>query len=203
RNDGRIAGGMSRTLRTTIGVLLSLLLLAWALRDVSFSEVLLRIRAADPVLLTISIVVTLMGFYIRALRWGILLAPVQASIPYRPRLAATFIGFAANNVLPARIGEFARAFSLSRLVRIRTASAFATLVVERLLDALVLVALLFLSMAAPGFPENVRIAGIDLRQSAIVMAVVMVAVGIVLLLGVVYRDKAAWMFHLGAKRLPA
>jgi glycosyltransferase 2 family protein len=143
---------MSGRSRSAIGVVLSLLLLAWALRDVSAAEVVTRIRAADPILLGLAILIALAGFWFRAVRWGVVLRPVDPTIKFRPRLAATFIGFAANNLLPARVGEFARAFTLGRLSSVSTPAAFATLVVERLVDALVLVGLLFAAMATPGFP---------------------------------------------------
>lgn len=193
---------MSRTLRSAIGVLLSILLLVWALRDVSFSEVVERIRAADFPLLTASIVVTLGGFYARAVRWGVLLAPVSSGIPFRPRIAATFIGFAANNILPARVGEFARAFSLSRLSRVGTAPAFATLVIERVLDGLVLVGLLFISMAAPGFPSDVSVAGLDIRHAALLMALVMGTVSVVLMIAVLLPEISGRFLHLTTARLP-
>jgi hypothetical protein len=62
------------------------------------------------------------------------------------------IGFAVNNLLPARVGEFARAIALARVTAVATAASFATLVVERILDGLVLVALLFAAMSTTDFP---------------------------------------------------
>ncbi|HUE96378.1 MAG TPA: lysylphosphatidylglycerol synthase domain-containing protein, partial [Longimicrobiaceae bacterium] len=116
---------MKRRIRTAVGILLSLLLLAWALRDVSYAEVAQHTRSADYRLFSLSIVIALSAFWIRAFRWGILLLPASGRIPFRPLLAATFIGFAVNNLLPARVGEFARAFSLARLSAVPVASAFA------------------------------------------------------------------------------
>jgi glycosyltransferase 2 family protein len=193
---------MTRRLRTLIGVLLSLLLLAWALRDVSFREVLHQIRAADLLLLTAATLVALGGFYFRAVRWGLLLLPIASGVPFRPRLAATFIGFAANNVLPARVGEFARAFTLSRLTGIRVAAAFATLVIERLLDGFVLLALLFAAMAAPGFPAATRVAGIDLQTAATLLGGVLSVVAAVLFLGATRPVTAARLVRLLARILP-
>jgi glycosyltransferase 2 family protein len=193
---------MSRRLRTAVGVLLSLLLLGWALRDVSLAEVMRQIRDADVLLLSASIAVALAGFYIRAVRWGILLIPVAPGIPLRPRIAATFIGFAANNLLPARIGEFARAFTLSRLTGVKVGSAFATLVIERLLDGLILVALLFAAMAAPGFPADLQIGGVNLRTAAGGIALLMVGVALFLFLAVMRPRYAAQLAHLLVRILP-
>lgn len=194
---------MSRNSRTIIGVLLSLILLGWALRDVDFSEVIHRIRTADVPLFTLSILVTLAGFYIRAVRWGILLTPIDGNVPFNPRISATFVGFAANNVLPARVGEFARAYSLSRQTRIPAASALATLVIERLLDGLVLVGLLFAAMATASFPTSVDVGGIDLRAAAMTFAVIMLVVAGGLFLAVANPKLAGTLVRLVVRVLPA
>lgn len=164
---------MRRHLKTGIGVALSLLLLAWALRDVSAAEVMREIRGADPGLFLLSVVITIAGLAVRAVRWGVLLLPMGMHPPLRPRFASVVIGFAANNVLPARVGEFARAFSLSRLSRVTLPGAVATLVVERLFDALVLLGLLFASMAVASFPGGGSVGGVDLQSAARVLAVLM------------------------------
>lgn len=171
---------MRRHLKTITGVALSLLLLGWALRDVSLSEVLRELREADPVLFTLGILIAIAGFAVRALRWGILLRPLGVAVPFRPRFAAIVVGFAANNVLPARIGEFARALTLSRITPVTTSSAFATLVVERIFDAVVLLSILFITMAGADFPATGEIGGVDVRAAARVIAVAMTLVGLVL-----------------------
>jgi glycosyltransferase 2 family protein len=188
--------------RTVLGVGLSVALLWWALRDVSFREVGERIRAADLVLFAGAIAIALAGFWFRAVRWGILLLPIAPGVAFRPRLAATFIGFAVNNVLPARVGEFARAFVLARVTAVRSASAFATLVIERLLDGLVLVALLFVALAAPGFPAAVQVGGIDLRAAAMVFAALAFGITAVLFLAVTWPRRAGQLVHLTARLMP-
>ena len=168
---------MKRHLRTVIGIVLSVLLLGWVLRDVSAAEVVREIRHADPLLFFVSILISLLGFVFRAVRWGVLLLPMGLRTPLRPRFGSVMIGFAANNLLPARIGEFARAFSLSRLTPVPLVAAVATLVVERLFDGLVLVSLLFAAMAAPSFPSVGSVGGLDLQSAARVLAVVMIVMG--------------------------
>jgi uncharacterized protein (TIRG00374 family) len=173
---------MKRHLKTVVGVALSLLLLGWAMRDVSAAEVVAELRDADLVLLGASIVLIFGGLAIRAVRWGVFLRPIAPGIPFRPRYAATIVGFAANNVLPARIGEFARAVVLSRTARASASAAFATLVVERLFDGLVLAGLLFAAIASPGFPVVGTVGGVDPRSAARFAALATAAAGLFLLL---------------------
>jgi glycosyltransferase 2 family protein len=176
--------------KAVFGIVLSVVLLWWTLRDVSLAHVAREVRAADPVLFTLAMIVATLGLVPRAIRWGILLRPVTSHLPFRPRFAATSIGFAANNLLPARVGEFARAFSLSRLSRVPTAAAFGSLVIERVLDGLVVVGLLFAAMAAPSFPP---IGGLDVnvRAAALVLVGAMVGVAAVLFLLVVAPQRSA------------
>src|SRR5690606_8424016 len=125
RRGGGHRGWMKSHLKTVVGITLSLLLLAWVLRDVSPGEVAREIAEANLPLLVLSIAVTMCGFAIRAVRWGVLLLPVAPRVPFRPRYAAVMIGFAANNLLPARVGEFARALTLARVGRVSAAASIA------------------------------------------------------------------------------
>jgi len=193
---------MKGRIRVVIGILLSILLLWWALRDVSAAEVIHRIRAVEPTAFTLAIGVALAGFWIRAFRWRILLLPIDRNIPFQPLLGATFIGFAANNLLPARVGEFARAYALARLTQVRVASAFATLVIERLLDGLVVVALLFAAMAHPDFPAPDAGGGLNIRGVAILAASLVALAVAGLFLAVTSPGTAARLARAGTRMLP-
>ncbi len=133
---------MKRHLTVAGGVLVSVLLLLYAMRDVSAAELLAHLGDANFWWLGAAVVAATGTFWIRAIRWRILLLPGSGEIPFGSRLAAVCIGFMANNLLPARLGEFARAYSLSRIAPVGVSATFATLVVERLLDAVVMMAFL-------------------------------------------------------------
>ncbi|MBA4159864.1 MAG: flippase-like domain-containing protein [Gemmatimonadetes bacterium] len=177
--------------KAVVGIVLSLLLLWWTLRDVSLAHIVHELRNADPFLFLLAVTVATLGLVTRAIRWRILLLPVTRDLPFRPRFAATAIGFAANNLLPARVGEFARAFSLSRFSRVSTAAAFGSLVIERVLDALVIVALLFGVMVLPGFPPIAQIGGVDLRAAAVFVVAAIGGLSLVLFFLVAAPVRAA------------
>lgn len=192
---------MKRHLRTIVGVVLSLLLLAWVLRDVSAAEVAHELGQADLWLLTLSIAVTMVGFGMRALRWGVLLEPVARGVPFRARWAAVMIGFAANNLLPARVGEFARALTLARVAKVGAPASFATLVVERVLDGFAVVGLLFVAISLPSFPAVGAVGGVDPRAAARVVAIMMGVVGLLLMALVLAPKRAVALFEVVATRL--
>ena len=174
--------------KVAVGLLLSVAALYWAFHDIDFAVVVQHVREADPLLFALSALVTTALFYIRAVRWHWLLEPIRPGIGYHARLAATCIGFMANNLLPARVGEFVRALALGRITGMPVAAAFGSLVVERLLDGLIVVAFFFGAMAAPGFPDTVG--GGDIAVAARVMLAVVSVAGL-LLIGIVMKPAAA------------
>lgn len=142
---------MSRRWQAVLGVLLSLVLIYWALHDVSLREVWHHMRGADLWLLLLAIAIQTAAFLIRALRWKVFLRPAIRRPSYYARFASTCIGFMANNVLPARVGEFARAYALSRSQPVSLSASLGSLVVERIFDALILAAFLGLPLLSPDF----------------------------------------------------
>lgn len=140
--------------KALVGTAITVFLLWWVLKDVDFGEVVSNIARGNLVLLSGSIFVATFGFLIRAARWKVLLTPVRGDTRLRSRFGAVSIGFMANNVLPARVGEFARAYALSRLEPISATAAFGTLVVERFMDGVILLLFLVIPVLTPGFPTS-------------------------------------------------
>lgn len=145
---------MTHRWQTAIGLAVSLVLLYWALHDVSPGELLQHVREANIWLLAIAVANQTALFAVRAARWKVFLDPVLPDSPFRPRFASTCIGFMVNNLLPARVGEFARAYALSQVQPISVSASFGSLVVERLFDAITLAVFL----AAPLLMPSLRLA---------------------------------------------
>ena len=183
-----------------LGFALSAFLIWFTLRDVDVAEVWAALRAADMLLLLAAVAVATFGFFIRALRWKVLLRPVQADTSLHARWAAVNIGFMANNLLPARVGEFARAYSFSRLERrVSVSAAFGSLVVERVLDGLVLASFLVATVLMPSFPE-VELGGtfLAILRSAVVL---LGGVGLVLALLLIFPRFVVRTSEAVARRL--
>lgn len=190
--------------RVALGFAITILALWWVLRGVDFDTVVREIRGADYLLLAVAVAVATAGFLIRALRWKVLLHPVRSDTSLRSRFAAVNIGFMANNVFPLRVGEFARAYALSRLEPVSASGAFGSLAVERFLDAFTVLLLLLVAVAAPDFPEGATMGG---RSVGTVVNTMVGVVG-VLLLGLVVllvwpRKLVRLVERLVARFLPA
>ncbi len=117
----------------TIGLLLSGLFLYLAFRKTDFGELWTHLSAARYELLIPASILTIVALWVRAMRWGLLLAPL-GKIGGGMLFSATSIGFMCNNILPMRLGEVIRAYVIARSAGVRGSAAFATIIIERLFD---------------------------------------------------------------------
>ena len=158
--------------KAATGFFLTVFLLWFVLKNVDFAEVLANIATGDMLLLSASVFVATFGFVIRAVRWRVLLLPVLPASRMRSRFAAVAIGFMANNILPARIGEFARPYALSRLEPVSITAAFGSLVVERFMDGVILLIFLVIPVFTPFFPDVAAVfegGGLAIFQGAVAL----------------------------------
>src|SRR5437867_8232667 len=185
--------------RGALGTVLSLALLWFAFHDIEWAKVVLAIRAANLWLLLLSAIAATGIFPLRARRWRTILDPVEPNLPLGPLWRATTIGMMVSDIVPARAGEFARAYALSRDVdRVPFSTAFASLAVDRVFDALIVLLLMFTAMLLPSFPTG---AAASVARLAIGGVVFVAAVIIVLYLIVFFPARIISLFELFARRV--
>ena len=132
---------MRAHIRTIVVVVLALALLGLFLRNVDFVGVAREIMRAHPGWLFLSLVTIIVNLVIRAWRWQFLLEPLGKA-SFANSFRATAVGFAARSFLPAAAGELVRPYFLSRREPMSATGAFATIVIERLLDTITVLVLL-------------------------------------------------------------
>ena len=156
-------------------------LLAVFLREADLSQVWSAMASARADLIWLTIGLTVLTFVVRAERWKYLLEPLGPT-RFRTVFRTTVIGFAASAVLPARAGEVIRPYLLARREGLSATAAFATIVVERVLDlvAVLLLLLAFLIWFDPGVESRDSVLFSAIRFGGLVMAPV--AVGALLLM---------------------
>ena len=175
-----------------LGIAVTAAFLIWAVHDVDLHGVLAGVRTANPLLILASAGVATLTFPLRTLRWHVLLrAPDGSPYAWRPLWDATAIGFMANNLLPARAGEFARAWVASRQLPVRFTTALASIGVERVFDGLIMLALMAAAIAAPSFPSHATLGGSSVSRVATGVALVF---GVALVLAFVVAVRPApWL----------
>jgi uncharacterized protein (TIRG00374 family) len=120
---------------------LTLALIVVFLRRINLTEAWHAVLRAHLGWIVLATLVTLQTYLLRARRWQAILQPIGHAT-FRGAFRTTVIGYAANFLLPARVGEVLRPYLLARREHLDPAAAFATIIVERLLD-LGMVLLLF------------------------------------------------------------
>jgi len=143
--------------RYIIGIILSVIFTYIAFRNVDlvvFFRVFKSIKYGYAVPIVFC---TMGGFVFRAIRWRYLIEPVKV-INVSKLFSSVMIGFMANNILPVRLGEIVRAYSIGKVENISKSSAFATVVIERVIDVFFMLflflLLLFLCAFRANFPEE-------------------------------------------------
>ncbi|MFN7950296.1 MAG: lysylphosphatidylglycerol synthase transmembrane domain-containing protein [bacterium] len=136
-SEKRAATTASAIRNLVIGLAVSGVFLYFTLRSVDLRKMMASMRTIDPTLLLIATACFAAHFVARAFRWRIVVNPI-APVGVRSLLRATVVGFAANNVLPLRFGEFVRALMLTLTEPVPLASAITTVVLVRLLDMVAL-----------------------------------------------------------------
>jgi uncharacterized protein (TIRG00374 family) len=132
---------MRRHIRTVIVLALAAGLVFLFVRNVDLRVVAGEIIRARLPWLALSLAMTPISLAIRSFRWQYLLEPLGHA-SFGNAFRATAVGFAASSILPARAGEVIRPYFLARHENMTATGAFATIILERVLDLLTVVALL-------------------------------------------------------------
>jgi uncharacterized protein (TIRG00374 family) len=127
--------------RVWIGIAISLICLGLVLRGIDWGQVWQHLGRAHTPHLALAALILVTGSAVRAFRWQLLFFP-RRDLPRMRLFAIINIGYLLINILPARVGELARAYLVSRGGRISAAHALSTIVVERIYDTLAAVLLL-------------------------------------------------------------
>jgi len=129
-----------------MGLALSGLFLLLLLFRVDRQEIITALSNANYLYVVPAIGLYFVAVYFRAIRWAYLLSPI-GRFPVSRLFPVVVIGYMANNLLPARLGELVRAYYLARRETISGSTALATVAVERLYDGVAL--LFFAAISAP------------------------------------------------------
>jgi uncharacterized protein (TIRG00374 family) len=161
-----------RSRRIWIGLAISLILIVLFLHGTNFQEIKDAFADANYLLAFLSLPVYFLAAWFRTLRWKYLLRPMKAVSTAR-LYPVVIIGFMANNLIPARVGELVRAYILREREGVSVSAGLGTIVVDRVFDGLTL--LLFLILAGVFATVSAEV-----RTLAIVMAALF-GVGVVIM----------------------
>ena len=138
-----------------IGIFLIIVSLYFAGRDVNINEMGRALASAHYIYLIPAFILVGMSFIFRTMRWRYLVRSVKPDVRTRDLFSPLMVGF-MSNVLPARAGEFIRAYLLSKKEKISFSASFATIFIERLFDMSLVLLLLFfvIFFSSDLFPQS-------------------------------------------------
>jgi uncharacterized protein (TIRG00374 family) len=142
-----------------LGVALGTLLLWLALRSVDAAGLTAALAATDPLLVLLGLLAVGATIVAKALRWRLLFYPQHRTQRWTVLTSALVIGQTVNFLLPARVGELARAYLAGEAEGQGKLLALGTIVVEKLLDGLTLLLLLALLFVVVPVPDWLRLSG--------------------------------------------
>ena len=153
---------MTRKARTVLklclGLTISAFFLYLAFRQINLNKMGQAFSAVHYPLLLIALLLLFASHWMRARRHRFLLEPIKP-ISTGSLFSALMVGYMANTLLPAHLGELVRAVLIGQKERIPKASVLATIAVERIVDVFCLLILMGITFIVYPFPEEIRISG--------------------------------------------
>jgi uncharacterized protein (TIRG00374 family) len=180
-----------------IGIGISLFFLFLLFRKIDFHKLLDAFKEMDYRYLLPAVFFTFLSYFFRAVRWKYLLLPLKKT-RMKNLFPATIIGYMANNLLPARLGEFVRAYVLGEKEGLGTSSVFATLVVDRLFDGFTVLLILLITFFTVKLPPGMENVQDGLVVGGYVTLAIYIAVVIFL---VTLKKRTLWTINLAARVL--
>ncbi|MBI4816960.1 MAG: flippase-like domain-containing protein [Deltaproteobacteria bacterium] len=178
-----------------MGAALSVGLLAYGASRFDRQKTLEALRGADVHHLFLAALFFMALYPVRGLRWSALLKPV-ARVPVKTATEVIAIGALANNVLPARLGDVARAFVLGRAQGVSGAAVLSTVLIERIFDGLTVVFALSMVLAfAP--PGAAWVRGVGALTGLIFIGALIAATSVA-----IFQARAIALFRMLARPLP-
>ena len=177
------------------GLALSAVLVYLSIRGIHFQEVADGLRTIRSGYLLPALAAMVLMQILRSVRWGLILRPL-AKIDQFSLFSVTNVGFLAIIAIPARLGELARPYLITKKSNLNMSAALGTIFAERVLDSLtVLVITVLVLFFTPLPPWLVR--------SSVLFLLLTLALASVMILLIVKREASLRVLAPLIGRLPA
>jgi len=152
-HSGSMAGSVLKSGKFWIGILISGVFLYVAFRGIDFGALVKVIGGLNPIWIFVGFGFYILNLVVRAVRWQYIYRHVKP-VSFWGIMGATIVGYFANNVLPMRLGEVARAVYIGEKEGADKSASLGTIAVERIFDVILALALLALTFILFPFPKE-------------------------------------------------
>jgi hypothetical protein len=153
-----------------LGLAISAVFLYLAFREINYDDLWQTLQQVRIWWLAPGLAIYFGGMVMRAWRWQYLLKPLK-KVPIGSLFQIIMIGYMGNNVFPLRMGEVLRAVVLKRRDDVSISGSLATIVVEKIFDAVVVVGFVLLNLSQlarlPGGLSLAQVSGLATWAAAV------------------------------------
>jgi hypothetical protein len=124
-------------LKWTVTILLVVVSLYFALKDINYAELWIILKTANYIWAIVPLPIIVLSHFIRAVRWHTILKPIHLPASLMNLFSAVMVGYFFNTIFP-RLGEFVRPVVYAKREKTSVSSVFATIIFERVIDVITL-----------------------------------------------------------------
>ena len=137
--------------KVILGILISVILVYLSVRGINLQDVFRDLKKIQLTYVIFFILLVILMQWLRSYRWGVILQPME-KIDQLSLFSVTSVGFLAISAIPARIGELARPYLISKRSSIKMSSALGTILIERVLDGFTVLAIAVIVLLLTDLP---------------------------------------------------
>jgi uncharacterized protein (TIRG00374 family) len=176
------------------GILISVILIYLSVRGINLQDVLSDLKKIQLSYVIFFILLVMLMQYLRSYRWGVILTPME-KIDQLSLFSVSAVGFLAIASIPARIGELARPYLISKRSSIKMPSALGTILVERVLDSFTVLTIAVIVLLLADLPSW-------MIKSSIIFFLLALAMFCFILFLILRRDTALKLINKILSKLP-
>jgi glycosyltransferase 2 family protein len=180
--------------KLVLGLLIGALLVYLSVRGIRFDDVVGGFKTIKYGYIVPPLIIFFLMQVLRAWRWGIILSPL-AKVDRLSLFSVTSVGFLAIVSIPARIGELARPYLITKKSHIKMTAALGTIFVERIFDSLACLCIFVFTLFSMPLPSWL------IRASLVFFLIIILIITAMILL-IVKREVSIKVLSTFFNRLP-
>ena len=194
-----VGSSKKNTIRIGVSLVVGILLLVALIWWTGIDEIGAAIGSASPLWLAASAAVIPPAYILRAIRWKLLLSPVKKEVRASNTFWSTALGSMVNIIIPIRLGEFVRAYTLGEKEGIGFAPGLSSIVVERTLDMMGLLSIGLVTMLLVSTQAELSSLAVNIF---IAVAVFIAAVLAIIIVGIKKEDLIIRLLTRSTSKIP-
>lgn len=147
---------MNKQLKLLIGFIFSFLGLYYAFRNIEISDIIKSFESINYFWILTAIILLIIYTILRSIRWRILLFSLKP-VSVKDLFASNMVGYFGNSILPFKMGEVLRGYSISNKSNLKTSTVLGSIVLERVCDLGGLILVFLLVTLFYSFPYDIKL----------------------------------------------